>query len=247
MVDKITVQHGDTLTKLIKQKYGLTNDTDVMNLANLIKEQNKLKNINLIKINQELVLPEQLRLNQVSVFNPESQETENMKSNQKNYYRANDVFGDVATKKAEFPDQEYAPSSLNEKTKSTSAVEDVVTNIRGFFTGKTSRDAKMADIFAKQIGTWQVGEKTVSGGFALEKTDAYKFALEQNIDDYTIRESEYKGKKEEHAYFDNTKSDNNVTLFATEIVNNKEYIAMRDQEGKIHYFDKSDNLKEVQM
>lgn len=109
MVDKITVQHGDTLTKLIKQKYGLTNDTDVMNLANLIKEQNKLKNINLIKINQELVLPEQLRLNQVSVFNPESQETENMKSNQKNYYRANDVFGDVAIKKTEFPDQEYAP------------------------------------------------------------------------------------------------------------------------------------------
>lgn len=53
----------------------------------------------------------------------------------------------------------------------------------------------MADIFAKQIGTWQAGEKTVSGGFALEKTDAYKFALEQNIDDYTIRESEYKEKK----------------------------------------------------
>ena len=148
MVDRITVQRGDNLTKLIKQKYGLTNNTDIMNLANLIKEQNNLKNINLIQVGQELVLPEQLRLNQVSVFNFESNEKETLKSNQKNYYRANDVFGDVATKKAEFPDQEFVPSAINEKTKSTSFVEDVVVNVRGFFTGQTSRDAKMADIFA---------------------------------------------------------------------------------------------------
>ncbi len=218
-----------------------------MNLANLIKEQNHLKNINLIYVGQELVLPEQLRLNKVSVFNNEQNETETIKSTQKNYYRANDVFGDVATKQSEFPEQKFVPSRINEKTKSTNIVENVVVNIRGFFTGRTSRDAKIADIFAKQIGTWQKEDKAVSGGFALERTDAYKFALAQNSDDYTIRESIYNGQKEKHAYFDNTKSDNNVTLFATEIVNGKEYIAMRDKDNKVHYFDKSNNLSEVQI
>ena len=74
-------------------------------------------------------------------------------------------------------------------------------------------------------------------------TDAYKFALSMNNDDYTTRETEYKGKKETHAYFDNTKSDNNITLFSTEVVNGKEYIAMRDKDDKIHYFDKSNNSK----
>ena len=119
--------------------------------------------------------------------------------------------------------------------------------MRGLFTNETSRDAKMADIFAKQIGTWTNGDKTVGGGFALEQTDAYKFALSTNCDDYTTRETEYKGKKETHAYFDSTKSDNSVTLFSTEEINGNEYIAMRDSEGKVHYFDKSDNLKEVEM
>ena len=106
---------------------------------------------------------------------------------------------------------------------------------------------KMADIFAKQIGTWSNGDKTVGGGFNLEKTKAYEFALSMNRDDFTVRETEYKGKKETHAYFDNSKSDNNITLFATEVVNGKEYIAMKDKEGKVHYFDKSDNLKEIEI
>lgn len=247
MHNTITVQSGDTLTKIIRQNYNLTNNTDIMNLANLIKSQNNLKNINTINIGQELVLPEQLRLNNICIFNEETNETEKMQSNEKNYYRANDIFGDIATKKQDYPNQAFIPSQLNEKTKATTVIENIVANVRGFFTGKTPRDAKMADIFAKQIGTWQNNSKTVSGGFALEKTDAYKFALSQNTDDYTIKENEYKGKKEEHAYFDNTKSDNKITLFSTELINNKEYLTMRDSENNIHYFDKSNNLTEVEL
>ena len=166
---------------------------------------------------------------------------------QKNYYRANDIFGDTATKKNEYPNQGFVESAINLKTKSTEYVENVVTNVRGFFTNTTSRDAKMADIFAKQIGTWEKAGETKGGGFALEQTDAYKFALSVNNDDFTMRETEYKGQKETHAYFDNTKSDNNITLFSTEEINGKEYIAMRDKENKIHYFDKSNNLSEVEL
>lgn len=40
MHNTITVQSGDTLTKIIRQNYNLTNNTDIMNLANLIKSQN---------------------------------------------------------------------------------------------------------------------------------------------------------------------------------------------------------------
>ena len=243
MSNNVTVNSGDTLIKIVKREYGLTNNTDIMNTVNLIKEKNNLKNINLITVGQELKLPEQLRLNNVTIFGENNEEV--LKSNQRNYYRANDVFGDTATKKQEFPNQGFVESALNLKTKATEYVENVVVNVKGFFTNETSRDAKMADIFAKQIGTWTKDGETVGGGFKLEQTDAYKYALSMNEGDYTIRETEYKGKKETHAYFDNTKSDNNVTLFATEEVNGKEYIAMRDKENKVHYFDKSDNLKEV--
>ena len=243
MSNNVTVNSGDTLIKIVKREYGLTNNTDIMNTVNLIKEKNNLKNINLITVGQELKLPEQLRLNNVTIFGENNEEV--LKSNRRNYYRANDVFGDTATKKQEFPNQGFVESALNLKTKATEYVENVVVNVKGFFTNETSRDAKMADIFAKQIGTWTKDGETVGGGFKLEQTDAYKYALSMNEGDYTIRETEYKGKKETHAYFDNTKSDNNVTLFATEEVNGKEYIAMRDKENKVHYFDKSDNLKEV--
>lgn len=246
MTNSVTVNQGDTLIKIVKQKYGLTNSTDIMNTVNLIKQKNNLKNINLIKIGQEIELPEQLRLNNITVFG-ENNENTVLKSNEKNYYRANDVFGDTATKKNEYPNQGFVDSALNLMTKATEYVEDVVVNVKGFFTNETSRDAKMADIFAKQIGTWTNGDKIVGGGFALEQTDAYKFALSVNEDDYTTRETEYKGKKETHAYFDNLKSDNNITLFATEEVNGREYLAMRDKEGKVHYFDKSDNLKEAEI
>ena len=243
MSNNVTVKSGDTLIKIVKREYCLTNNTDIMNTVNLIKEKNNLKNINLITVGQELKLPEQLRLNNVTIFGENNEEV--LKSNQRNYYRANDVFGDTATKKQEFPNQGFVESALNLKTKATEYVENVVVNVKGFFTNETSRDAKMADLFAKQIGTWTKDGETVGGGFKLEQTDAYKYALSMNEGDYTIRETEYKGKKETHAYFDNTKSDNNITLFATEEVNGKEYIAMRDKENKVHYFDKSDNLKEV--
>ena len=246
MANNITVTQGDTLVKIVKREYGLTNNTDIMNTVNLIKQKNNLQNINIIKVGQELELPEQLRLNNVTVFG-ENNTKQVLKSNEKNYYRANDVFGDTATKKNEYPNQGFVDSALNLITKATEYVEDVVVNVRGFFTNETSRDAKMADIFAKQIGTWTNGDKTVGGGFALEQTDAYRFALSMNSDDFTIRETEYKGNKEIHAYFDNTQSDNNFRLFATEKMGGKEYIAMRDTEGNIHYFDKSDNLKEVEI
>lgn len=245
MDNKITVNSGDTLIKIVKREYGLQNDTDIMNTVNLIKQKNNLKNVNIIKVGQKLELPEQLRLNNVTVFG--ENETESLKPKQKNYYRANDIFGDTATKKNEYPNQGFVESAINLKTKSTEYVENVVTNVRGFFTNTTSRDAKMADIFAKQIGTWEKAGETKGGGFALEQTDAYKFALSVNNDDFTMRETEYKGQKEIHAYFDNTKSDNNITLFSTEEINGKEYIAMRDKENKIHYFDKSNNLSEVEL
>ena len=245
MDTKITVNSGHTLIKIVKREYDLKNDTDIMNAVNLIKQKNNLKNVNIIKVGQKLELPEQLRLNNVTVFG--ENETERLKPKQKNYYRANDIFGDTATKKNEYPNQGFVESAVNFKTKSTEYVENVVTNVRGFFTNTTSRDAKMADIFAKQIGTWEKAGETKGGGFALEQTDAYKFALSVNNDDFTMRETEYKGQKETHAYFDNTKSDNNITLFSTEEINGKEYIAMRDKENKIHYFDKSNNLSEVEL
>ena len=211
----------------------------------MIKEANNLESIHKIQAGQTLKLPEQLRLNSVSVFNPETGKRTKFISAENNYYRVTGVFGDTATKPKEYPDQPFRESSLNNFTKATEAVEDVTTNVNGLFVEKTARDAKMADIFAKQIGTWQADGKQIGGGFALEKTEAYAMALHVNSDDFTTRETEYKGKKEEHAYFDNTKSDNNITLFSTEIINGKEYIAIRDKNDEVHYFDKSDNLKEV--
>lgn len=245
-LNSVTVKSGDTLVKIVKQEYGLTNSTDIMNVVNLIKEENNLKNVNIIKLGQEIKLPEQLRLNSVTIFNQENNDEQTLKGNTKNYYRANNVFGDVATKPNEYPDQEPISSALNAKTMATkNIVENVVANVRGLFNNLTSRDAKMSDIFAKQIGVWQNGDKQVSGGFALEKTDAYRFALEQNSDDYTVRTTQYKGKEEQHAYYDSSKSDGKVMLFSKEEINGKEYFAMRDKENRVHYFDISNNLVEV--
>ncbi len=241
----ITVAKGDTLYGIIKNKYGLTNNTDIMNTVNLIKDANKLTNVNLIQVGQRLELPEELRLNSVSVFTDNNSCT-TLKGNKKNYYRADNVFGNIGTKTKEFPDQKRIPSALNNMTATTKGiVENVVVNIRGLFNNKTARDAKMADIFAKQIGEWQNGGETVSGGFNLEKTDAYRFALEQNSNDYTLKETEFRGNKEQHAFFDQSKSDGNVTLFSKEEIDGKEYFAMRDKDKKVHYFDVSNNLSEV--
>ena len=44
MSNKVTVNSGDTLIKIVKREYGLTNNTDIMNTVNLIKEKN-LNNI----------------------------------------------------------------------------------------------------------------------------------------------------------------------------------------------------------
>ena len=129
----------------------------------------------------------------------------------------------------------------------TEYVEDVVAHVSGMFADKTARDAKMQDIFAKQVGLWSKNGEKIGGGFKFSQTDAYKFALGVNSDDYTMRETEYKGKKETNAYFDSSKSDLLLTLFSKEKIKNKEYMTMRDNDGKIHYFDMSDNLKEVKM
>ena len=245
--DTVTVARGDNLCKIVKYKYGLKNNTDVMNVVNLIKKENNLKNVNVLSVGQEIKLPTQLRLNSIYLINPEDNSVEKMASSQKNFYRANDIFGDIATKKSEYPDQEFRESEINNRTKVTEYIEDVIANIRAFFTSDTARDKKAADIFAKQIGTWMADGKQASGGMALEKTDAYKFALEVNNDDFVMRETEWRGTKEEHAYFNNTTSDNKIHLFSLEEVNGKEYFTMRDKSGKVHYFDKSDNLKEVTM
>ena len=210
--------------------------------------------INLLAVGEQKTMPKnnslaqnRLSLEEVVVFNPENLSSESLKTTNDNYYRASDVFGDIATKKDNFPNQPFVPSALNEKTKATTVVENVIAKVDGEFAKKDARDAKMADIFAKQIGTWSTGEKTLSGGFSLEKTDAYKFALSQNSDDFTVRETEFKGKKETHAYFDTEKTDNNITLFSLENVKGKEYFTMRDKNNNIHYFDRADNLKEVQI
>jgi len=245
MGNEITVKSGDNLTKIVRQHYGLNDSAEINNVVNLIKNANNLKDVNSIYAGQKLILPEQLSINNVSIFNHEQNQVDIMTSNQTNYYRATDIFGDVATKKTEFPEQEFVPSALNETTKATPEVEDVVANVSGLFVSETPRDAKMADIFAKQIGTWEADGQTVSGGFALEKTDAYRFILEQNTDDYMSRTIEYNGKKEEHAYFGNPESDNNITLFSLEVIEGKEYFTVRDKDGVIHYFDKSNNLSEA--
>lgn len=39
MTDNITVKTGDTLIKIVKREYDLTNKTDIMNAVNLIKEK----------------------------------------------------------------------------------------------------------------------------------------------------------------------------------------------------------------
>ena len=106
MPNNVTVNQGDTLVKIVKREYGLKNNTDIMNTVNLIKQKNSLKNINIIKVGQELELPEQLRLNNVTIFAKNNEKT-GLKSNEKNYYRANDVFGDTATKKNEYPNQGF--------------------------------------------------------------------------------------------------------------------------------------------
>lgn len=231
-----TVKQGDNLYNIIKNQYGLDKPADIMKMSYKIAEENKLKNMNIIHPEQELKLPEQLSLNSVSIMNPQTGHTTelNDSTGNTNFYRANTVFGDIATK-PEY-NQEFVPSSLKQITQSTQEVENVTINVTPEFTSDTNRDLQAYDIAAKPAGV---------GGFKeMNNTDAYKMFLEVNSDDFTLRETEYKGKKETKAYLDRTKSDGQITVFSSELINGKEYLAMRDNDGVVHYFDKENGLKE---
>lgn len=158
---------------------------------------------------------------------------------ERNYYRATEVFGDIATKKNNYPNQLPQISYLKAITQATKTVEDIVVKIKSNL-GLADRDGQAYDIAAKAAG---VGGFTDMFGKG-KGTDAYKFFLEVNSDDFTIRESEYKGKKEIKEYFDSNKSDGKIKLFSSEIINGNEYLAMRDKKGVIHYFDVANGLKE---
>lgn len=233
------VKRGDNLYNIVKNQYGLTNKTDIMNKVNEIIKNNKIKNGNLIFAGQKLELNEGLNLNSVSIMNPDNGEITNLKdtTENKNYYRANSVFGDIASKPEEYKEQEFEESKLKQITQSTPEVEDVTVDVKAYFTSETARDLQAYDIAAKPAGV---------GGFKdMNNTDAYKLFLEVNADDFTMHETEFKGNKETKYYLDKTKSDGKVTVFSSELIDGKEYLTMRDKQGNIHYFDKENGLKET--
>jgi len=233
------IRKGDNLYNIVKNEYKLTNKTDIMNQVYAVAKQNGIKNINLIHIGKNINLPEGLKLNSVSIMNTEQGTTQVLKdkTGNTNYYRANTVFGDIASKPEDYPDQNRVQSELKAITQATPEVEDVEINVRGLFTSETARDAQAYDIAAKPAGV---------GGFKeMNGTDAYKLFLKVNSDDFTVRESEYKGKVESKAYLDVTKSDGKITVFSSELVNGKEYLTMKDKDGNVHYFDKENNLSET--
>ena len=43
----ITVARGKNLVQIVKERYGLKDNTDIMNVVNLIKDTNKLADVNL--------------------------------------------------------------------------------------------------------------------------------------------------------------------------------------------------------
>lgn len=231
-----TIQSGDNLYNIVKKQYGFKNPADIMNMINKIAKNNNIKNLNIIHPNQTIKLPEQLKLDTVSISNPQKSSVQTLKdtTGNTNYYRANSIFGDIATK-PEY-NQSFVPSNLKKITQSTAEVEDVKINVHPEFTSDTNRDMQAYDIAAKPAGV---------GGFKeMNNTDAYKMFLEVNADDFTVRETEYKGKKEAKAYLDRTKTDGKITVFSSELINGKEFLAIRDKEGLVHYFDKENGLKE---
>lgn len=183
--------------------------------------------------------PEELKLNSVSIMNAEKNTHVVLKdeTGNTNYYRANTIFGDIATKQKEYPEQNYTLSRLKALTQATPEVEDVEVNVESNFSSEIARDTQAYDIAAKPAGV---------GGFKdMNGTDAYKLFLEVNADDFTVHETEYKGKPERKAYFDSSKSDGKITVFSSELVNGKEYLTMRDKNGTVHYFDPEKNLSEA--
>ena len=158
-----------------------------------------------------------------------------------NYYRANTVFGDIATKKVEYPTQQFIASELKKETQKTGdIVEDVTVKVDANFDSETARDLKAFDIAAKPAGVGGFTEMFAKG----KGTDAFNLFLEVNADDFTAIETEYKGKTETNHYLDMTKTDGSITVFGSEIVDGKEYLTMRDKDGKVHYFDPKNELKE---
>ncbi len=158
-----------------------------------------------------------------------------------NYYRANTVFGDIATKKDQYPDQLFVESEIKKETQKTKdVVEDVTVKVDANFDSETARDLKAFDIAAKPAGVGGFTEMFAKG----KGTDAYNLFLEVNADDFTVRETEYKGQTESNAYLDMSKSDGSITVFGSEIIDGKEYLTMRDKDGKVHYFDPKNDLKE---
>lgn len=158
-----------------------------------------------------------------------------------NYYRATTIFGDIASKKEQYPDQPFVESALKKETQKTKdVVEDVTVKVDANFDSETARDLKAFDIAAKPAGVGGFTEMFAKG----KGTDAYNLFLEVNADDFTVRETEYKGQTESNAYLDMSKSDGSITVFGSEIIDGKEYLTMRDKDGKVHYFDPKNDLKE---
>lgn len=232
------VKRGDNLYNIVKKQYKLNDAKTIMAKVREIAKENNLKNINIIQIGRNLNLSETLKLDSVSIINREQNTSQVLRdeTGNQNYYRANSVFGDIATKQDEY-DQPYQESELKKITQATEEVEDVVVKVNPEFTSDTARDLQAYDIAAKPAGV---------GGFKdMNNTDAYKLFLEINADDFTIRETEYKGNKESKAYFDASKSDGEIRVFSSELINGKEYLAMRDNDNNIHYFDNKNGLSEV--
>ncbi|MBO5386217.1 hypothetical protein J6A64_07870 [bacterium] len=158
-----------------------------------------------------------------------------------NYYRATTIFGDIASKIEQYPDQPFVESELKKETQKTKdIVEDVTVKVDANFDSETARDLKAFDIAAKPAGVGGFTDMLAKG----KGTDAYNLFLEVNADDFTVRETEYKGKTESNAYLDMSKSDGSITVFGSEIIDGKEYLTMRDKDGKVHYFDPKNDLKE---
>ena len=152
----------------------------------------------------------------------------------KDYYR-HWFFGDIASKSDVYPNKKQ-PSQLKPKTQETvNYVEDVYVEVSANeSTPKNDRDLQAYDIAAKPAGV---------GGFSVMKgSDAYKVFLEVNADDFTVHQNKY---GEDVSYYDEAKSDGRLKVFSSELVDGKEYLAIRDNAGMVRYFDPADGLKEA--
>ena len=119
---------------------------------------------------------QQLTLKSVQIFDSNGRPTAEIKdpttTTTNNYYRSVNVFGNIASKKDQYPDQPFVESQLKKLTQSTKDVENVIVNIEAEFDSETHRDIRAFDIGAKSAGV---------GGFSvMNGSDAYNFFLEVN-------------------------------------------------------------------